>query len=71
MTVKITKEDHTMKRIACIINTIFPPCNHYTATIVYSGLTFHVTIGAPDDRRARMEIDEIADGGFVIDFAQA
>lgn len=71
MTVKITKEDHPMKHIARIINAIFPPHNHYTATIVYSGMTFHVTIDAPDERRARMELDEIADGGFVIDFAQA
>ncbi len=50
---------------------IFPPRRHYNATITYSGLTFNVTIEAPDERRALMELEEIADGGFVIDFVQA
>lgn len=61
-----------MKNIARrIINTLFPVCKNYNATIVYSGLTFVVSIQAPDERRARLELDEIADGGYVIDFCEA
>lgn len=61
-----------MKDIARrIITTIFPPRRNFSATIVYSGLTFDVCIDAPDERRARMELDEIADGGYVVSFAEA
>lgn len=61
-----------MKNIARrIIATIFPPRRNYTATIVYSGLTFNVCVDAPDERRARIELDEIADGGYVVSFAEA
>lgn len=54
-----------------IITTIFPPRRNYTATIVYSGLTFNVCVDAPDERRALMELDEIADGGYVVSFTEA
>jgi len=61
-----------MKNIARrIINTLFPACKNYTATIVYSGLTFEVSIEAPDERCALLELEEIADDGYVIDFCEA
>lgn len=61
-----------MKKLARrIITTIFPPRRNYTATIVYSGLTFNVCVDAPDEGRALMELDEIADGGYVVSFAEA
>lgn len=61
-----------MKNIARrIIKTLFPALKNYTATIAYSGLIYHVNIEAPDERLARMELDEIADDGFVIDFCEA
>lgn len=61
-----------MKNIARrIINILFPARKNYTATIAYSGLIYHVNIEASDERRARIELDEIADDGFVIDFCEA
>lgn len=58
-----------MKNIARrIINTLFPARKNYTAAIAYSGLIYHVNIEAPDECRARIELNEIADDGFVIDF---
>lgn len=61
-----------MKKLARrIITTIFPPRKNYTATIVYSGLTFNVCVDAPDERRARMELDKIADDGCIVSFAEA
>lgn len=61
-----------MKEIARrIVSTIFPPRKTYAATVAYSGLMFDFTIDAPDERRARLELDEIADGGFVVSFAEA
>lgn len=54
-----------------IINAIFTTRKNYTATIAYSGLIYRVSIEAPDERRARIELDEIADDGFVIDFCEA
>lgn len=61
-----------MKNIARrIITTLFPARKNYTAIIAYSGLLCHVSVEAPDERRARMELDEIADDGFVIDFCEA
>lgn len=60
-----------MKKITRrILNALFPPMNRYAATIVYSGLTIPVTLEAPDDFRARQELDEIADGGFIVHFAR-
>lgn len=61
-----------MKNIARrIIATIFPQRKKFSATIVYSGLTFNVCVDAPDERRALMELDVIADGGYVVSFAEA
>lgn len=61
-----------MKNIARrIINTLFPAHRNYTATIAYSGLIYRINIEAPDERRARMELERIADDGFVIDFCEA
>lgn len=61
-----------MKNIARrIINTLFPARKNYTAAIAYSGLIYHVNIEAPDECRARIELDRIADDGFVIDFCEA
>lgn len=61
-----------MKRITRrIIRTLFPTVCHYTATIAHSGLIFCVSVEAPDERHARMEVDEMAEGGFVIGFARA
>ncbi len=58
-----------MKNIARrIINAFLPTRKNYTAMIAYSGLICHVRIEAPDERRARIELNEIADDGFVIDF---
>ena len=33
-------------------------------------MIFSVSIDAPDERRARLELDEIADGGYVVSFAE-
>lgn len=61
-----------MKNIARRIHQHpFPGRKNYTATIAYSGLIYRVNIEAPDERRARIELDEIADDGFVIDFCEA
>lgn len=61
-----------MKNIARrIIAAIFPRRRNYAATVSYSGMIFGVSIDAPDERRARIELDEIADDGFVIDFCEA
>lgn len=61
-----------MKNIARrIINTLFPARKNYTATIAYSGMTFTVNIDAPDERRALMELEQIADVGSVVDFCEA
>ena len=61
-----------MKNIARhIIYTLFPARKNYTATIACSGLIYRVNIEAPDERRARIELDEISDDGFVIDFCEA
>lgn len=59
------------KLVHCIIDSIFPPRRNYNATIAYSGLTFNVCVDAPDERRARMELDEIADGGCIVSFVEA
>lgn len=61
-----------MKKLARrIITAIFPPRRKYTATIVYSGLTFNLCIDAPDERHARMELDEISDDGCIVSFSEA
>lgn len=61
-----------MKNIARrIIAAIFPRRRNYAATVSYSGMLFSVSIDAPDERRARLELDEIADGGYVVSFAEA
>lgn len=58
-----------MKNIARIIKNLFGKT--YTATIVYSGLTFEITVKAHNELRARQELDEIADGGYVIGMSEA
>ena len=60
-----------MKYIARrIISTIFPNRRNFSATISHSGLIIHVNIDAPDEQRAKIELDEIADGGYVVSFAE-
>ena len=54
-----------------LLSILFPPHRQYTATITYSGLTFSVPIEAPSERYARQEAERIADGGYIIDFAEA
>lgn len=60
-----------MKNIARRIIATIMSRKNFSATIVYSGLTFVVCIDAPDERCARLELDEIADGGYVVSFAEA
>ena len=56
------------RRIARMLHTTRKT---YAATIAYSGLLFDVSVEAPDERRARRELDEIADGGYIVAFAEA
>ncbi len=61
-----------MKNIVCrIISAIFPPRRNYIAEIAYSGLLCHVCIEAANERRARAELNKIADGGCVVSFVEA
>jgi len=58
-----------MKNIARIINSIFGKT--YTATIVYSGLSFEISVTAHSEYRARRELDEIADEGYILSVTEA
>ncbi|MDD2647343.1 MAG: hypothetical protein PHI27_06415 [Eubacteriales bacterium] len=59
-----------MKMTRQIVARLFP-CKVYYADIAVLGMVVRVTVTAPDYRRARIEAQEIAEGGELLELLEA
>ena len=54
-----------------IFANLLPKRKTYYAFILAAGMTLRVEITAPDARRARLEAEDMADGGELLDLLPA